>query len=430
VAALKVTVPLDRRFQSTLVVALVWGIVGLLHWQPKMQGLLLAIGAVSTIQALRMLMAKPDVAPAIGEAGITTTLPTVSILVPAQNEATVLTHLVHSLFHLDYPATHLDIWIVDDGSTDETPHVLNNLQLQFPRLRVHQRASAGGKSGALNAVFPLTQGEVVVVCDADAQVPANFLQLAIPLFQQPAIGAVQVRKTISNQDQNFLTRCQQMEMSCDAFLQTHRLAITGMPELRGNGMFVRRSILEHCQGWNEATVTDDLDLTFKLYLAGTDIAFVAAASIQEEGVTTWGQLWHQRCRWAEGGYQRYLDYGPQLLTLDGSKTIDLLLFFLLQFLLPIALIPDLLWTLFYDYHSVLLPLQTLLSVILTVSLLSGLHQFQGLRGGALLWATFQGSLYMLHWIPVIVVTTLRLCVILQTFQWRKTEHLGNLKSCI
>lgn len=415
-----VSVHRNRRLKATLVVLLVWGFVSLLHWQPQTQWLMLGLTAVLTVQTVRMLMAKANPPRIEGDAD----LPKVSILVPAKNESVVLPDLVHSLFHLNYPSTHLDIRIVDDGSTDETPQILSKLQANFPGLQVHRRESKGGKSGALNAVFPFTQGEIVLVCDADAQLPANFLRQTVPLFQKKAIGAVQVRKVISNADTNFLTRCQQMEMSCDAFLQTHRIAVRGISELRGNGMFVRRELLEKCNGWNEDTVTDDLDLCFKLYLTGTEIEFVTVPAIQEEGVTTWKQLWHQHSRWAEGGYQRYLDYFPQILTLGWAKEIDLLLFFILQFLLPIGLIPDLLWTIFYSHHPVLFPLQILLSIILTVAFIVGLYQYQTLRGWPLLWATVQGSLYMVHWIAVMIVTTIRLCLKPQELNWIKTEHRG------
>lgn len=412
----------DRRLKATLVVLSVWGFVSLLHWQPQTQWLMEGLTAVLTVQTVRMLMAKAN--PLTIEIERDADLPKVSILVPAKNESVVLPELVHSLFQLNYPTTHLDIWIVDDGSTDETPQILRKLQTKFSGLQVHRRESKGGKSGALNAVFPFIQGEIVLVCDADAQLPANFLQQTVPLFQKRTIGAMQVRKVISNADTNFLTRCQQMEMSCDAFLQTHRIAIRGMTELRGNGMFVRRELLEKCNGWSEDTVTDDLDLTFKIYLTGTEIEFVTVPAIQEEGVTTWRELWHQHCRWAEGGYQRHLDYLPKILTLGWTKESDLLLFFLLQFLLPLALIPDLFWAIFYSHYPVLWPLQTLLSIIITVGFIAGLYQYQNLRGWPLLWVTIQGSLYMMHWIPVMIVTTLRLCIQPQQLRWIKTEHRG------
>ncbi|OKH37939.1 glycosyl transferase [[Phormidium ambiguum] IAM M-71] len=412
----------NRRFKATLVVLAIWGIVSLLHWQPQTQWFIVALTAILTIQTLRMLIAKPTFTQIENDVD----LPKVSILVPAKNESAVLNNLVPNLFNLNYPETHLDIWVIDDGSTDETPQILSKLQTEFPNLQVHCRESKGGKAGALNAVFPFIQGEIILVCDADAQLPANFLLQTVSLFRESAIGAIQVRKSISNADTNFLTRCQQMEMSCDAFLQVRRITVAGMTELRGNGMLVRRELLEKCNGWSEDTVTEDLDLTFKLYLIGTQIEFVTLPTVEEEGVTNWKSLWDQHCRWAEGGYQRYLDYFPQILTLGGKKEIDLLLFLLLQFLLPIGLIADLPWTIFYSHHPVLFPLQTLLGFLLTVGFMAGVYQFQNVRRWRLIWVTIQGSLYMLHWIPVMIFVTLRMCVNGERSQWVKTEHYGRV----
>lgn len=409
-----------RRFQAILVVMLVWGAVSLLHWRPETRWFMVGLTAVFSIQTIRMLIAKP----ATSVITSPSEPPKISILVPAKNESSVLSDLVHSLRQLDYPSDRLDIWIVDDGSTDATPEILRELQTQFPALQVYSRESQGAKSGALNAVFPYTQGEIILICDADALLPVNFLRQTVPLFQKSSLGAVQTRKVITNADINFLTRCQQMEMCCDSFLQTHRLAVGGMSELRGNGMLVRRDILDKCQGWNENTVTDDLDLCFRIYLAGFEIEFLPNPAIQEEGVTNWRNLWQQRRRWAEGGYQRYLDYFPQIFTLGLVKEIDLILFFVLQFILPIGLIPDLLWTIFYRDTPVLLPLQTLLSIILTVAFMAGLYQHQNLRGLSLLWATIQGSIYMVHWIPVMIVTTFQMCVQSRRSPWVKTEHQG------
>ncbi|WP_427157613.1 glycosyltransferase [Aliinostoc sp. HNIBRCY26] len=409
-----------RRFQATLVVLLIWVVVSLLHLRPETRWFMVGLTAVFSIQTIRMLMAKPA-APVINSLAEP---PKISILVPAKNESAVLSALVYNLYQLDYPSDRLDIWIINDGSTDATPEILRQLQTQFPTLQVYSRESQDGKSGALNAVFPHTQGEIILICDADALLPVNFLQQAVPLFHKPSIGAVQVRKAITNADINFLTRCQQMEMCCDSFLQTHRLAVGGMSELRGNGMLVRRDILEKCQGWNENSITDDLDLCFRIYLAGAEIEFLPTTSIQEEGVINWRNLWFQRLRWAEGGYQRYFDYFPQVFALGWVKEIDLILFFLLQFLLPIGLIPDLLWTIFYRDSPVLLPLQTILSIILTVAFMAGLYQHQNLRGWSLLWATIQGSIYMVHWIPVMIVTTFKMCVQSRRSPWVKTEHLG------
>lgn len=79
-----------------------------------------------------------------------------SLLVAAKNEETVITKLVNYLCHLDYPQDKLEVWIVDDYSTDNTGAILDRLALEYPQLKIlHRPANAGGgKSGALNQVYP------------------------------------------------------------------------------------------------------------------------------------------------------------------------------------------------------------------------------------------------------------------------------------
>jgi 1,2-diacylglycerol 3-beta-glucosyltransferase len=72
-------------------------------------------------------------------------------------------------------------------------------------------------------------------------------------------------------------------MALDAYVQQQRIAFGGIGELRGNGQFVRRTALERCGGWNEETITDDLDLTFRLHLDQWDIEILTCAAVEEEG---------------------------------------------------------------------------------------------------------------------------------------------------
>jgi 1,2-diacylglycerol 3-beta-glucosyltransferase len=430
----------DRRGAAIFTVLLVWSLVSLLQWQPRLQPALWTVVVVLTLQALRMACSHPTLPQPQPLNG--STLPTVSIIIPAQNEAAVLPALIVNLFQLNYPAHLLEIWIVDDGSTDETAAILTDLQSQYPALKVWRRQAQGGKSGALNALWPLTQTELILICDADAQLPVNFLEELVPLcqgkFQGEPVAAVQVRKTTMPMStlganhptagyleaDNIWLRCLEWELSCDAVLQVQRMAVGGLVEFRGNGMLIQRDWLEQCGGWSEDTVTDDLDLTFKLQVMGAKLLFVTQPVVQEEGVTTWAELWRQRCRWAEGGYLRYFDYWSQLLGLPWFQKLDLALFFGLQFLLPIGLIPDLCWTVLYSHRSILWPLQILFGVIVTTSFVFGSYQFQQLRGLKLVWATLQGSVYMLHWIPIMVLITFRTCLQRHPSPWHKTRHHG------
>ena len=79
-------------------------------------------------------------------------LPVLDILVAARDEENVIGRLVERLFKLDYPSDRLNIYIIDDGSTDKTPLILERLSRDFDKLKIINRSSnaGGGKSGALN----------------------------------------------------------------------------------------------------------------------------------------------------------------------------------------------------------------------------------------------------------------------------------------
>src|SRR5438309_1345900 len=64
--------------------------------------------------------------------------PWVDIMISAKNEARVIEACVRNMFKVDYPK--FLVWIIDDGSTDDMPVILERLKGEFPRLRVHRKS--------------------------------------------------------------------------------------------------------------------------------------------------------------------------------------------------------------------------------------------------------------------------------------------------
>ncbi len=421
-----------RRIKAALVLVSVYGCVTGLHLVTSLvswgQWLIVGLMCPVAIHALRLLTVRKtpwEILPAADSRE--SELPMVSLLVAAKNEEAVIADLVQSLCQLEYQSDRLEIWIIDDNSSDRTPDILQCLQTQFPQLHILRRSdtATGGKSGALNQVFHLTRGEIIGVFDADAQIASDVLQFLIPAFQNPQIGAIQLRKAISNGAENFWTKGQVAEMALDGFFQERRQRIGGITELRGNGQFVRRKALEECGGWNEQTITDDLDLSFRLHLCQWQIGYLSFPCVQEEGVVSFKQLWHQRNRWAEGGFQRYLDYWlPLMRNLPLHKQIDLFMFFLMQYLIPTALVPDAIASIALRHNSVILPFSGMAVILSSIGMAFGVRRAYQLSWGAVLWYTLRGTLYMLHWIPVIISVTLRMAIRPKRLRWVKTVHQG------
>lgn len=441
-----------RRQKAAAVLVLVWSSTIALHLVTWGFWLVLGLTTLMSIHAMRFLLARPLAIPEPLSDADLETAPPVSLLVAAKNEEAVIERLVKTLCSLDYPSNRYEVWVIDDNSTDNTPVLLGQLARQYKQLRVFHRSAdaGGGKSGALNQVLPLTKGEIIAVFDADAQVPADLLRRVLPLFERPDLGAVQVRKEISNVSSNLWVQGQIAEMALDSFLQQQRIAIGGIGELRGNGQFVRRAALEQCGGWNEETITDDLDLTIRLHLERWDIDFMTFPAVAEEGVTRAIALWHQRNRWAEGGYQRYLDYWQPILRnrMGSRKTLDLVMFWIIQYLLPTAMIPDLMMAILRNRPMIMTPFTGLTVPMFIVGTIMGLRQIQRsqrrlakleaeksgenspeserslLASLRLLFHTLYGSLYMFHWLPVVASMTTRISIRPKRLKWVKTVHKG------
>jgi 1,2-diacylglycerol 3-beta-glucosyltransferase len=328
------------------------------------------------------------------------------------------------------------VWAIDDNSSDRTPEILDTLAQKYPQLQVLHRTEQdpGGKSAALNQVITLMQGELIGVFDADPQVTPNFLYQVVAYFQTPTIGAIQLRKAISNSETNLLTRGQQAEMALDAYLQQQRTGNGGVGELRGNGQLVRRTALNSCGGWNEETITDDLDLTIRLHLMGWEIELMPYPPVGEEGVTTFKALWHQRNRWAEGGFQRYLDYWRSIASnrLGTKKTLDLLSFVVIQYLLPPAGIPDFMMAVWLKHPPLLLPMTASLGVALPLwAMWVGLNRSaqqanQPVGALTILIEMAIGITFILHWLVIMPFAIARMAIFPKQLKWVKTLRQADL----
>ena len=421
-----------RRLQASLFLLCCCGAAAAPHRLPASQALwpataltvLLGLYVLRAVFLPALRGAKAE-GPAVLEA-----LPAVDLVVAARDEEAVIGRLVERLAALSYPADRLKIWIVDDGSEDRTPEVLSEYQTRFPQLQVLRRPrdAGGGKSGALNAVLPKLQGRWLLVLDADAQLQPDLLERLVRFAEQGGWSAVQLRKSVVNPDLNWLTRAQAMEMALDAVIQQGRLFSGGVVELRGNGQLLQREAVLSCEGFNEATVTDDLDLSFRLLVQRQPVALLWDPPVQEEAVTAWSALWRQRQRWAEGGLQRFFDYWPQLTgsEVSAARKLDLSCFFLLQYALPVMAAADALTALITRTPPLSWPLSFVAFGLSGGAILAGCSRrsegpdLPAMGPINLAW----GIAYLGHWFVVIPYTTLRMALLPKRLVWAKTLHVG------
>ena len=356
-------------------------------------------------------------------------IPTLDILVAARDEQNVIARLVERLFNLDYPSEKLKIHIIDDGSVDDTPIILKKLSKKYEKLNIINRPknAGGGKSGALNHALKFITGEWVFILDADAQLKKDTLRRIISFALGGTWSAVQLRKSVINTSKNFLTTCQGIEMAMDAYFQLGRLSSAGISELRGNGQLVKKDILLSCGSFNENTVTDDLDLSVRLILSQSKIGVFWDPPVMEEAVEDITALFRQRQRWAEGGLQRFFDYGRSLIhsKLTFIQKFDLTYFFILQYALPIIALVDLSVCILFFKSPVYWPVSLTAFTLSAGASWFGCHKKH--EGPVLPSSSIKIILYLIylsHWFIIIPFVTLKMSILPKKIIWKKTAHLG------
>lgn len=357
--------------------------------------------------------------------------PFVSVMIPAHNEENVIAKTVENVLKMDYEL--YEVIIIDDRSSDNTAKVLEELERKYENIKIliREKDAFPGKSAVLNDAMKLAKGDAILVLDADAKVDTDFLTKLVPHLEGRDIGAVQAQKVILNKDENWLTKCQYNEMILDTHFQLGRDSVKGAVELRGNGELIKKSALEDINGWNNYTITDDLDMSTRLHINGWDICFCPEVSVYEEAITKFVPLLRQRRRWFEGSVRRYLEHFKDVLFSEKMSlraSLDMTAY-ITELILPMWLIIEPViqayrWTKGYD-NCVLVSMTMSLAMALffTLSLIHSLKKFNGYSLKESFFQSVLTGIYMLVvWFPTAFYIILKIIFKKKTMDWGKTQH--------
>lgn len=357
--------------------------------------------------------------------------PFITIMIPAHNEGIVIKNTVENITTVDYD--NYELILIDDRSEDNTAEVIKQIAEEHPNIKylIREKDAFPGKSAVLNDALKMAKGEAILVFDADARIKPDFIKNLLPKLEPEDVGAVQARKVISNRNDNFLTRCQDNEMALDTHFQIGRDAVKGAVELRGNGELIKRKALEDIGGWNNYTITDDLDMSTRMQIKGWDIRFCPEVSVYEEGVMEIVPLIRQRRRWIEGSIRRYLEnFWAVLFSKDMSLRVSLdMTAYICEFILPFWFFSEIGFQIFryikYDENQVLssLALSVLIFFFFWTGLLYSLRKYNHLKPIENLRQSFETCVYLLVlWFPIVTFIVFKIIFTKKTMDWGKTQH--------
>lgn len=223
--------------------------------------------------------------------------PTVTIIVPAWNEGMTLLGTIESLLALDYPKERLSLFIVDDGSTDNTLEVARTFA-HHPQVKIFSKEN-GGKYTALNLGIAESTSELIGCLDADSFVDKNALNEIIPFFDDPKVMAVTPSVQIHRPD-NILRRMQAAEYMIGEFTRKVFSRLNGLYVTPGPFSIYRRSIFAKIGGFEHAYNTEDMEMALRMQSNRMQIENAHNAIVYTVSPKTPRALYKQRVRWVTG----------------------------------------------------------------------------------------------------------------------------------
>ncbi|PID65356.1 MAG: poly-beta-1,6 N-acetyl-D-glucosamine synthase [Gammaproteobacteria bacterium] len=238
--------------------------------------------------------------------------PGVSILVPCFNEGQNIYETIYWLDQMDYP--DFEIIAINDGSSDKTVKILLELTKQFDKLRVADLTTNQGKAMSLRMGALVAKHEYLVGIDGDAILDANALTwLMSHMLADPKCGAVTGMPLVRTRS-TLIGKIQVGEFSAIIGLIKRTQQMLGyLFTVSGVVSAFRKSALHEVGYWNLNMITEDIDITWRLQIAGWSVAFEPNAMCWILCPETLRGLWKQRLRWAQGGAEAALRHGKTIL---------------------------------------------------------------------------------------------------------------------
>jgi cellulose synthase/poly-beta-1,6-N-acetylglucosamine synthase-like glycosyltransferase len=233
-------------------------------------------------------------------------LPYVAVQVACYNEPPAMVRkCLESIRALTYPRDRLAVQLLDDSTDPEASRVLGRLCEELGVQHVRRSHRRGYKAGALNDGTALLSDRVTLIAlvDADYRVAPGFLTRTVGSFRDPRVAWVQTPQAYWNAEESTFTHFYAL---ADAYFYR---VIQPVRDEAGSSIFcgtmgvLRRRALQEVGGWDEQCITEDAELSLRLYAAGWTSVYLPEVLGEGYAPDRFPDLKSQFSRWAFGGLQ-------------------------------------------------------------------------------------------------------------------------------
>ena len=230
--------------------------------------------------------------------------PLITIMIPAHNEEVMIEHTIDYLMNnLNYD--HYEVLVTDDGSTDDTPAILERLQGVYENLRVITIRKNQGKAHAFNVGVSFARGEFILSNDADSIPEPDALWKYMSYFmgdEHINTAAVTANMDVQNRS-TMIAKSQTVEFSSivGVIKRSQVSALGNMYAYSGANTMYRRDALIDVGLFRQDRATEDISIAWDHQLNGWTTVFSPDILFYMNVPENLKALYNQRKRWAKGG---------------------------------------------------------------------------------------------------------------------------------
>jgi biofilm PGA synthesis N-glycosyltransferase PgaC len=233
-------------------------------------------------------------------------LPGVSFIVAAYNEADCIDKKIANSLELDYPPHKIEFLFISDGSDDPTPSIIR----RYDRIISLHQAERLGKSAALNRAVMAAKNEILIFSDANTILNLEAIRLIARHYLDPAIGGVAgEKKVLSAAAGNEVGDGEGLYWKYESFLKKTDAAFYSVVGAAGELFSLRRNLYTALPA---DIVLDDFVLSLKVAQQGFRVQYEPAAWASELPSATMEDERKRKVRIAAGGFQAIVLLSPLL----------------------------------------------------------------------------------------------------------------------
>ncbi len=239
--------------------------------------------------------------------------PFVTIAVPAFNEEKNISGTLETLFKIDYPKDKFEIFVINDGSTDNTENVVLDLIDKNKDVNVKLLNQQNkGKGAAMNNAIRRAQGKYFVCLDADSFVDKEALTKMLPYFVDDKIGAVLPSLKVKS-PKNVLQKLQWYEYIINMFYKELMGKLDCVHVTPGPFCVYSTKIIKDIGMFDEDNITEDLEIALRLQSKNYKIVQLLNTDVKTLGPSDLRSLYKQRNRWFKGATLNAIKYRRMML---------------------------------------------------------------------------------------------------------------------